>query len=77
MDDVIDVAADSTTSWCIYQWRWRDSSVTCFSIIDVGAVDSKRPLTVDNVAWPAARANSICNYKSQYYPKCLDNNKQR
>ena len=42
--DVIVVAAESTTSWLICYWRRRGSSVTYFSIVDVGAVDSERPL---------------------------------
>ena len=37
------------TSWVIYHWRRRDSFMSYFPIVDVGAVDSERPLTVGKV----------------------------
>ena len=41
VSDVTDTAAESQTSWLIYHWRRRDSSVTDISVDDIGAADSE------------------------------------
>ena len=48
----------------VYHWRRRVSSVSYFPIVDVGAVESERPLAVGNVARPTLYDKGIDKFET-------------